>query len=223
MKPFERLGNARTPDGSLLELFRHDGSYLIRANGIELMSQRRHLSEDRLAEVACVGLKDKPGARVLIGGLGLGFTLRAALIESNNAAAVDLQQHVGALLHQRREPVALERQQPGVIVESVEILADGYARDRRLTRVAIGLRFVVAVAPARDGQRAVPSHGPPTVAPAAGPATPRKVGAFTSHRRPSAFAEPPAPGTAVTSFRPRPSGLQGRRSHTATNNQPKQL
>lgn len=102
-------------------------------------------------------------------------------------------------------------EQPGVIVESVEILADGYARDRRLTRVAIGLRFVVA--PARDGQRAVPSHGPPTVAPAAGPATPRKVGAFTSHRRPSAFAEPPAPGTSGASFRSRPSGVQGRSSH----------
>jgi hypothetical protein len=102
-------------------------------------------------------------------------------------------------------------EQPGVIVESVEILADGYARDRRLTRVAIGLRFVVA--PARDGQRAVPSHGPPTVAPAAGLAMPRKVGAFTSHGRPSAFAEPPAPGTSGASFRSRPSGVQGRSSH----------
>lgn len=79
MKPVERLGEARTPDGSRLELLRHDGAYLIRANGIELMSSRRHLSEDRLAEVACAGLADRPGARALIGGLGLGFTLRAAL------------------------------------------------------------------------------------------------------------------------------------------------
>ena len=116
-----------------------------------------------------------------------------------------------------RALVAELAEQPGVMVESVEILADGYARDRRLTRVAIGLRFVVAVAPARDGQRAVPSHGPPTVAPAAGPATPRKVGAFTSHRRPSAFAEPPAPGTSGASFRSRPSGVQGRFSHPTKN------
>ena len=113
--------------------------------------------------------------------------------------------------------------QPGVIIESVEILADGAARDRRFTRIAIGLRFIVAVAPSRDGQRAAPSRGPPTVAPAEGPATPRKVGVSTPRRRPSAFAEPPAPGTAVTSFRPRPSGLQGRRSHQPTTNQPKQL
>ncbi len=79
MKRVERLGEARTPEGTLIELHRHDGAYLIRADGVELMSTRRHLSEDRLAEVACGGLRDVPNARVLIGGLGLGFTLRAAL------------------------------------------------------------------------------------------------------------------------------------------------
>lgn len=79
MKPFERLGEARTPDGTRLELLRHDGAYLIRADGVELMSSRRHLSEDRMAEIACAPLGTAAGARVLIGGLGLGFTLRATL------------------------------------------------------------------------------------------------------------------------------------------------
>lgn len=79
MKPLERLGEARTPDGTLIALFRHDGAYLIRADGVELMSTRRHFSEDRLAEVACAPLEAAPAARVLIGGLGLGFTLREAL------------------------------------------------------------------------------------------------------------------------------------------------
>jgi len=79
MKPFERLGEARTPNGTLIALYRHDGAYLLRADGVELMSTRRHLSEDRLAEVACAPLQEVPRARVLIGGLGLGFTLRAAL------------------------------------------------------------------------------------------------------------------------------------------------
>ena len=88
MKPFEKLAEARTPNGSVLVLYRHDGSYLIRADGIELMSTRRHLSEDRLAEVACAPLKDAAGARVLIGGLGLGFTLRAALRELRADAEV---------------------------------------------------------------------------------------------------------------------------------------
>jgi spermidine synthase len=79
MKRYERLGEARTPNGTVLALYRHDGAYLIRADGIELMSTRRHLSEDRLAQVACAPLRDVAQARVLIGGLGLGFTLRAAL------------------------------------------------------------------------------------------------------------------------------------------------
>jgi spermidine synthase len=79
VRPTERLGEARTPDGTRLELLRHDGAYLIRADGVELMSTRRHLSEDRLAEVACMPLRREPDARVLIGGLGLGFTLREAL------------------------------------------------------------------------------------------------------------------------------------------------
>lgn len=79
MKPLERLGEAHTPNGTLIALYRHDGAYLIRADGVELMSTRRHRSEDRLAEVACAPLSDKSNARVLIGGLGLGFTLRSAL------------------------------------------------------------------------------------------------------------------------------------------------
>lgn len=79
MKPLERLGEAKTPDGTVLQLYRHDGAYLIRADGVELMSTRRHLSEDKLAEVACAPLARTSKARVLIGGLGLGFTLREAL------------------------------------------------------------------------------------------------------------------------------------------------
>ena len=88
MKPLERLGEARTPNGTLIALYRHDGAYLIRADGVELMSTRRHLSEDRLAEVACAPLRDTAGLRVLIGGLGLGFTLRAALRQLRDDAEV---------------------------------------------------------------------------------------------------------------------------------------
>ena len=88
MKRYERLGEARTPDGTVLALYRHDGAYLIRADGVELMSTRRHLSEDRLAEVACAPLRERAGARVLIGGLGLGFTLRAALRQLPDDAEV---------------------------------------------------------------------------------------------------------------------------------------
>lgn len=98
--------------------------------------------------------------------------------------------------------------QPGVAVESVEFHTNGGARERQFTKVAIGLRFTVADAPSSDGNRAAPSRGPLTVAPASGPATPRKIGPVLSLRRPSASAEPPAPGQASAPFRSDPPGPQ---------------
>lgn len=88
MKRIERLAEARTPNGTHITLQRHDRTYVIYADGVELMTSRRHLSEDRLAEVACAPLRETAGARVLIGGLGLGFTLRAALKELRPDAEV---------------------------------------------------------------------------------------------------------------------------------------
>lgn len=104
MKPLERLGEARTPNGTLLALYRHDGAYLIRADGVELMSSRRHLSEDRLAEVACAPLREVPLSRVLIGGLGLGFTLRAALRQLRDDAEVVVAELVPEVIAWNADP-----------------------------------------------------------------------------------------------------------------------
>ena len=104
MKPFERLGEARTPNGTLISLFRHDGSYVLWADGVELMSTRRHLSEDRLAEVACAPLHDVPRARVLIGGLGLGFTLRSALQHLRSDAEVVVAELVAEVIAWNADP-----------------------------------------------------------------------------------------------------------------------
>jgi spermidine synthase len=104
MKPYERLGAARTPDGTEIVLYRHDGAYLIRADGVELMSTRRHLSEDRLAEVACAPLRGVPRARVLIGGLGLGFTLRAALENLDADAEVVVAELVAEVIAWNADP-----------------------------------------------------------------------------------------------------------------------
>jgi spermidine synthase len=104
MKPMERLGEARTPSGTVLALYRHDGAYLIRADGVELMSTRRHLSEDRLADVACARLRDVTGARVLIGGLGLGFTLRAALRQLRDDAEVVVAELVAEVIAWNADP-----------------------------------------------------------------------------------------------------------------------
>jgi spermidine synthase len=104
MKPYERLDEARTPNGTLLALYRHDGAYLIRADGVELMSTRRHLSEDRLADVACAPLRDVPRARVLIGGLGLGFTLRAALRQLRDDAEIVVAEIVAEVIAWNQDP-----------------------------------------------------------------------------------------------------------------------
>lgn len=104
MKRLERLGEARTPNGTVLALYRHDGAYLIRADGVELMSTRRHLSEDRLAEVACAPLAGVPRARVLIGGLGLGFTLRAALRQLRDDAEVVVAELLAEVIEWNADP-----------------------------------------------------------------------------------------------------------------------
>lgn len=79
VKITEKLESAKTPDGTVLTLYRHDGDYYLKADGIELMTTRRHQSEDELAIHTCTRLQSVPNARVLIGGLGFGFTLKAAL------------------------------------------------------------------------------------------------------------------------------------------------
>jgi spermidine synthase len=104
VKRVERLGTATAPDGSVLTLYRHDGAYGIRVDGVELMSTRRHHSEDRLAEVACAPLAGTAGARVLIGGLGLGFTLRAALRTLAPDAHVVVAEIVGGVIDWNRNP-----------------------------------------------------------------------------------------------------------------------
>jgi spermidine synthase len=104
MKRVERLGEAAAPDGTLLTLYRHDGAYSIRADGKELMSTRRHHSEDVLAELVCAPLAERQGVRVLIGGLGLGFTLRAALRSLAPDAQVVVAEIVDEVIRWNRNP-----------------------------------------------------------------------------------------------------------------------
>jgi spermidine synthase len=62
-----------------LRLYRRDEEFSIRAANRELMNSRVHGSEDALGELACARIADCPRPRVLIGGLGMGYTLKAAL------------------------------------------------------------------------------------------------------------------------------------------------
>ncbi len=76
MKPWKTLATSQAPGGSLLTLQQRDLEFAIRVNGQTLMSSRSTGSERAMAEAACAS---KAPRRVLIGGLGMGFTLRAVL------------------------------------------------------------------------------------------------------------------------------------------------
>jgi spermidine synthase len=79
VKPFELLGQTVSPDGTVMKLIRRGDEYLILADGAILMSSRMHGSEEALATFACQRVRTLERPSVLIGGLGMGFTLRATL------------------------------------------------------------------------------------------------------------------------------------------------
>ena len=79
MKPQIKLATAQTPDGGKMELYQHDRDFLIKINGQELMNSRHHESEQELARLGCATLSGHSAPRVLIGGLGMGYTLRQTL------------------------------------------------------------------------------------------------------------------------------------------------
>jgi spermidine synthase len=79
MNPRVQIAAARTPGGGELVLYRHDRDFSITINGEELMHSRQHESELELARLGCAHLSGSKAPRILIGGLGMGFTLRQAL------------------------------------------------------------------------------------------------------------------------------------------------
>lgn len=80
MIPWKLLSRCRTPDNkSELVLYQRDTEYSIRVNGQELMNSRMFGSEMKLAELSCPQIAVREKASVLIGGLGMGYTLSAAL------------------------------------------------------------------------------------------------------------------------------------------------
>ena len=79
VKPFRNLAQTRTPDGSQLTLHEHDGEYFLKLNGRQLMSTTATASELLLAQLPCDGLRGRADACVLIGGLGLGYSLQRVL------------------------------------------------------------------------------------------------------------------------------------------------
>lgn len=78
MKPYIKIAETKTPEGEPLELIEHDGTYMICSNGEQLMTSYSHGSEETLAELACSPFRPVNQPKVLVGGLGMGYTLAAA-------------------------------------------------------------------------------------------------------------------------------------------------
>ncbi len=79
MQPRTELGRALTPQGQPFTLTEEGGALVVRVGGALLMSSRMSGSEAQMAAVALESLLDRPNLRVLVAGLGLGYTLRAVL------------------------------------------------------------------------------------------------------------------------------------------------
>lgn len=105
MKPWELLGRTTTPGGDELTLTRRDAEYVILANGKSLMSSRMHGSEEALAALACRRLRAIEAPSVLVGGLGMGFTLRATLDLLPPDATVVVAELVPAVVEWNRGPL----------------------------------------------------------------------------------------------------------------------
>jgi spermidine synthase len=107
MLPWTQLGSATIPgDGGEMRLSRRGDEFSIRVASYELMNSRVHGSEDALAELVAERLRDPDSARVLIGGLGMGFTLAAMLARLGRRSSVVVAELVPEVLDWNRGVMA---------------------------------------------------------------------------------------------------------------------
>ena len=107
MIPWEVLDTVRVPgSGEAVRLYKRGAEFSITVDGRELMNSRVHGSEDALAELACARIAGRPHPRILIGGLGMGYTLAAALHRIGNGGQVVVAELVPAVVAWNRGPLA---------------------------------------------------------------------------------------------------------------------
>jgi spermidine synthase len=102
MKPNLKLAETTTPEGARLILYEHDGAYCIRLNGQDLMHSAAATSELRLGELAAERLSGQPESLSLLGGLGLGFTLKGLLAQGGPGAKVQVAELIPAIIEWNR-------------------------------------------------------------------------------------------------------------------------
>jgi spermidine synthase len=103
--PWQQLAEATAPDGQPLTLSRRGHEWLIRVGGWDLMSSRDDTSARALCEIGCRGLESRRDVRVLIGGLGMGFSVAAAVERLASDATIDVAELVPAVVEWNRGPL----------------------------------------------------------------------------------------------------------------------
>jgi spermidine synthase len=110
MKIRELIGTAKAPGGVELRLLKHDADYVIMLDSYELMNSRMGGSEEALAVMTCERLGKAPGCQapphLLVGGYGMGFTLRAALGVLGPGARLTVAEIVPEIVDWARGPMA---------------------------------------------------------------------------------------------------------------------
>jgi len=108
MTPWVLLDTTAVPGGGELQLYQRGEEFSIKiAGGGELMSSRVHGSEEALAEQSCARLENGGHVRILIGGLGMGFTLAAALRHVGEEAEIEVAELVPGVVAWNRGPLGV--------------------------------------------------------------------------------------------------------------------
>jgi spermidine synthase len=126
MIPWSLIDTARIPgEGSELRLKRRGTEFSIMLGAIELMNSRLSGSEEALAKLSCRRIQSRRRPQVLLGGLGMGFTLRAALAELGSDARITVAELVPAVVAWARGPMAEifgdSLADPRVIIHEVDV------------------------------------------------------------------------------------------------------
>lgn len=103
MKPTTTIAETTSPGGAVFRLYHHDGDYFLYMNERQVMSTRLTHSEIALADGGCAFRDQRPNPRVLIGGLGLGFSLRRSLEITGNGAQIVVAELLPEIIRWNRE------------------------------------------------------------------------------------------------------------------------
>ncbi|KKW90725.1 MULTISPECIES: spermidine synthase [Sphingobium] len=106
MQPREFIGSAHVPGGETLTLYRRGRDFMIVLDRNELMSSRMSGSEEALANMTCERLRGRKSVHLLVGGYGMGFTLRAALAALDGSARITVAELVPEIIEWARGPMA---------------------------------------------------------------------------------------------------------------------